>query len=1334
MQEFPLSAPSANPVFYRTYSRRKDDGSRESYQEVCDRTVSGLWSLGNLTSDEVELVANMQSEQKCLPSGRWLWVGGTEYVERPENYNSAYNCSSTLVDSWEAFGYIMELAMMGVGTGAVLENWVVEKLPTIKNSLSVNVVGEFGGVPKGHRHEHTSLAGVDDESGHRVTITVGDSRKGWVDSYQLLLELASDEGEDHEDHIDVTVDISHVRPAGEPLKGFGGTANPIKLAEMFFKVANILNKAKRRKLTPIECCLIIDEAAVVVVAGNVRRSAGIRQFSASDAEAAEAKAGLYKQDDEGYWVVDTEREALRMANHTRVFHQKPSLDECLAAVQKQYYSGEGAIQWAGEAVARANTDLWKSEQTKADFLYLYDTDKNGAMWFLKKAYAQRYQQPIPEGETEDRMTRYGLNPCFAPGTLIHVLGNDDGNPKERAVPIEELVGQSVTVYDGGTWIECNNFRVTGENKEVFTITTSDGDTITATAYHRFWLFQSSNPRTLKQLNVGDRLERAWPIADNGTQRWYSEIAKIEPAGVSEKVYCCTIPSTSKITLANGIVTGNCGEIIMRDNFCNLGETHLNQLDPHDLDAQESAFKANGIIIAALLHHEFTQPRYQSSREIDPIVGASFTGLFDFFVELFGADWLRWWEAGRPTDWDDEQLHHIGGMELVSLAIAILERCPSIDDCDTPALIESTEATWGTIYKAIEELYLKWWSKVVHETVWDYCDRHGLKRPNRCTTVQPAGCLDRTALRVFDQGLIYADEVVDPGSGETTGLPYSVRGGVGATTAIANQKLPVVKVTLHNGRVLKMTHNHRLSVEGKWVQACDMKPGMKIDYSIGEYTRTTEANLLPINEDVYTREYRQKTVGHSRGVLAKTVKTPTAMSWKLAYFLGAMFGNGCLSPHKYRVRFCHGRVDILTRIKNIGDELFGVEGVLAEDSRGGKHELTYTSRQLYDWIQLNQLDKGGKSKELDRIPYTVRTSSRDSILAFFAGLIDTDGCPRKNGTFSIDMASEAFIRNLQQVGEAVGLCFNISHNTKGQNFQWQKNIWTVGLSKQLSQWESCDRLNQLSVKLWERPIAKAQRFFKFNPFKVKLVEFGEIDYTYDFAVEGVDDNDSWYWQGAIKSHNTKSLLTGASSGWHPPKAQRFIRRITFGKNDPVALACRDYGYSIVPAPGDKDEGGRLLDDPMDTRCTEWLVEIPTEVSWANLPGADTVDISQFSALAQFDFYMQVQKHYTTHNASGTLEMRESDIEPLGNAIHQAIINDEGYISCAILARFDDHQTFPRLPFEPIDKPTYDRLQQEVLSRRKNDDFLSLLAQYDAGHEYSSSEQGPMACDSDKCLLG
>jgi ribonucleotide reductase class II len=217
---------------------------------------------------------------------------------------------------------------------------------------------------------------------------------------------------------------------------------------------------------------------------------------------------------------------------------------------------------------------------------------------------------------------------------------------------------------------------------------------------------------------------------------------------------------------------------------------------------------------------------------------------------------------------------------------------------------------------------------------------------------------------------------------------------------------------------------------------------------------------------------------------------------------------------------------------------------------------------------------------------------------------------------------------------------------------------------------------------------------------------------------------------IQPAGTKSLLTGASPGWHPPKAQRFIRRITFRKNDPVAMACIDYGYSVVPSQSDKDDNGNLLNDPFDPRCTEWLVEIPVEVPWANVPGADEIAIEKFSAAAQFDFYMQVQTHYTTHNTSATIEFREPELESLAERIYQVIQNDKGYISAALLARFDDLQTFPRLPFEPIDKATFEAQKQQVEARRGTDNFHVALSRYDAGEVI---EAGPAGCDSDKCMM-
>ncbi len=1117
--QLPESAPAANPVFFRTYSRRDvtADQQRESWEDVCTRTLRGLVKLGNLSETEAELVGRMQSQLKSMPSGRWLWVGGGLWIERPENFSGAYNCTSTNVIDWRAFGLMMDLAMMGCGTGAMLEPRYIGQLPAIRNHLSIVMQGEIGRVSAGARQELTAVTFGENQA----TIRVGDSRQGWVSSYQTLLELSSDER--FTGDVQVIIDLSHVRPAGEKLKGFGGVANPIRLPALYERCTNILNKAIGRQLGSVECCLLIDEAAACVVAGNIRRSAGMRQGDSTDTAFAEAKENLWQQDAEGNWRIDPERDVLRMANHTRVFHVKPTRAECVEAVRKQFYSGEGAIQWAGEALARANCDLLTTPELKAEFLTAYSQNQ-GRQWL------ESHHPEMPETELAHRLGRYGLNPCVTAETWVHT--------GEGARQVKDLIGRQHSTYVNGELFSTTpaGFFLSGI-KPVVKLSTQEGYELRLTANHkvlkvtaqtqkaqyaewveagslqsgdrillhnhrdlqswdgagnaesgwllgslvgdgslattqwhdmahlRFWqdsqlemsqhavaLLQSAVgylPRTellhyqpqlkyrsvsstglaklaaefgifqgAKQITAqveqasyefycgflrglfdadasvqGSQLKgvsvrlaqsclsnlqavqrmlarlgiistvyqrrpagyRQLPdsnrqpatyfcqtqyelVIANDNLRYFQELigfqapdkaAKLQALMGSYKrnlnrerftatvtalqpdgeaaVYDCTVPGPARFD-ANGLVAHNCGEIIGENFHCNLAEIHLNRLDPQNLKEQEEAFTAGALAVASLLNHRFQEPRYRYSRELDPIVGVSFTGLFDFFVQAFGSDWLRWWEQGRP---------------------------------DTVS---------GLQFRQQEQDYLSRWKATVHRVVWDYCDRHGLKRPNRCTTVQPAG--------------------------------------------------------------------------------------------------------------------------------------------------------------------------------------------------------------------------------------------------------------------------------------------------------------------------------------------------------------------------------------------TKSLLTGASPGWHPPKAQRFIRRITFRKNDPVALACLEYGYKIVPSQSDKDENGCLLDDAFDPRCTEWLVEIPVEVSWANLPGADEFEISKFSALAQMDFYMQVQQHYTAHNTSATIELRESEVEALAERIHQAVENNEGYISAALLARFDDHQTFPRLPFEPISKAEYESLCQEVLMRRRTDDFQAALRRYDSGELF---EAGPAGCDSDKCML-
>lgn len=69
---------------------------------------------------------------------------------------------------------------------------------------------------------------------------------------------------------------------------------------------------------------------------------------------------------------------------------------------------------------------------------------------------------------------------------------------------------------------------------------------------------------------------------------------------------------------------------------------------------------------------------------------------------------------------------------------------------------------------------------------------------------------------------------------------------------------------------------------------------------------------------------------------------------------------------------------------------------------------------------------------------------------------------------------------------------------------------------------------------------------------------------------------------------------------------------------------------------------------------------------------------------------------------------------------------------MLARFEDMQTFPRLPFEPISRDEYYRQLALVDSRKVRDSFAEAYAEF--LHIKDLSPQSPAGCDSDKCLIG
>jgi ribonucleotide reductase class II len=396
---------TAYPVGYRTYARKSSNSEpRESGEQVKQRVLDGLFKLGKFTKEEQEKITQYLDKNQLFPSGRYLWCGGLEFSEKQPNYYSLYNCSNITIETWEDLAHNFNFLMQGNGSGAKLEYKNVNKLPVITSSINLEVVGNFGGKKLGQ--ETTTVLYTPE----KVVITVGDSRLGWCDAYQELLELSSNP---ESSSWDVVIDVSNVREKGSIIKGFGGKTNPSGLIPLFNRVVEITNKALGRQLTPLEVSFLANEAALCTVSGNIRRSARIDQFSKEDVESSTAKMNLWTQTPEGNWIKDKSKDALRMANFTRVWHQKPSQDEIKQALTTQFQCAEGAIQFAPEAVARANVDLLDDEEKKSKFIELYCEDQNQAVGYLSELWelnrtAQEY--PLDDRELEHRMNRYGLNP------------------------------------------------------------------------------------------------------------------------------------------------------------------------------------------------------------------------------------------------------------------------------------------------------------------------------------------------------------------------------------------------------------------------------------------------------------------------------------------------------------------------------------------------------------------------------------------------------------------------------------------------------------------------------------------------------------------------------------------------------------------------------------------------------------------------------------------------------------------------------------------------------------------------------------------------------------
>mgnify|MGYP003639328050 FL=1 len=249
-------------TYKRTYSRPLKSGTEE-WEDTIDRVVEACNKQLKCDFNEHDQkdIKDMMMNLKGTVAGRFLWQLGTKTVDRL-GLPSLQNCAFTVVDDpIRPFTWAFEMLMLGSGVGYNIQREHVYQLPKVKKKVKVQHVVDNG-----------------------ADFIVPDSREGWTDLLKRVMEASFVTGDGF------TYDTSLIRPAGSPIKGFGGTASgPNDLIWGMQEINRILNERSGQRLKPIDCLDVMNIIAKIVVAGNVRRSAQIAIGDHDDIEYLRAK-------------------------------------------------------------------------------------------------------------------------------------------------------------------------------------------------------------------------------------------------------------------------------------------------------------------------------------------------------------------------------------------------------------------------------------------------------------------------------------------------------------------------------------------------------------------------------------------------------------------------------------------------------------------------------------------------------------------------------------------------------------------------------------------------------------------------------------------------------------------------------------------------------------------------------------------------------------------------------------------------------------------------------------------------------------------------------------
>lgn len=296
-------------TYKRTYARWLDDKNRsENWDETVKRVIEGNINLDpRLKNDPSEkTIHELTAEAKQLfrlvyglaatPSGRNLWISGTDYQKRngdslnncwfiairPQKYGNSHIVPAYLTQDQIApsmpFSFLFDQLMKGGGVGFSVVDENINQIPKLDQKVDLAIVID----KKSKSYDASLKLGATDLDEWKkanqgtedyIYYKLPDTREGWVLANARLIDMHFN-STNPENKKKLVLDISDIRPYGAKIHGFGGTASgPMPLIEMLFDINQILNDRAGQNLTAVDATDICNLIGKTVVAGNVRRSA-----------------------------------------------------------------------------------------------------------------------------------------------------------------------------------------------------------------------------------------------------------------------------------------------------------------------------------------------------------------------------------------------------------------------------------------------------------------------------------------------------------------------------------------------------------------------------------------------------------------------------------------------------------------------------------------------------------------------------------------------------------------------------------------------------------------------------------------------------------------------------------------------------------------------------------------------------------------------------------------------------------------------------------------------------------------------------------------------------